>query len=111
MRLERSSHAAKILLRYSKGTSGCDPERSGTTMISYSRRGPNTSGMQLAELFYPDDTAKIQLARQVGITHAFYSLPTVLARVPRSEYVRELKRVQADLESADLIFAGVESHP
>jgi mannonate dehydratase len=80
-------------------------------MISYSRRGPNTSGMQLAELFYPGDTAKIRLARQVGITHAFYSVPTVLARVPRSEYVRELKRVQADLESADLIFAGVESHP
>jgi hypothetical protein len=65
-------------------------------MISYSRRGPNTSGMQLAELFYPGDTAKIRLARQVGITHAFYSVPTVLARVPRSEYVRELKRVQAE---------------
>src|SRR5271157_3032733 len=76
------------------------------------RRRPRSSGgMQLAELFAPDEDHKIRLAAQIGITHGIVMANRVLSRVPSSQYVEALLKIRSDLQSAGLVFAGVESHP
>ena len=76
------------------------------------RRARAQRGMQLAELFTPDEEHKIRLARQIGITHGIVTVTRVLGPdVPRSRYVDELAKVQKQFAAAGLIFAGVESHP
>jgi mannonate dehydratase len=74
-------------------------------------RGPNRSGIQLAELFYPEEQHKIRLASQIGITHAIVSVSPTLSVIPRSRYLEALSRIKSDFQAAGLIFAGVESHP
>jgi mannonate dehydratase len=68
-------------------------------------------GMQLAELFTPDEEHKIRLARQIGITHGIVTVSRVLGPVPRGQYLDELAKVRKQLAAAGLVFAGVESHP
>ncbi|MBV8830217.1 MAG: mannonate dehydratase [Acidobacteriaceae bacterium] len=80
-------------------------------MSEVDRRRTNTAGMQLAELFYPGDEHKIRIARQVGITHAFFNVSPILGSIDRDLYSGALRVVKSNLESAGLVFAGVESHP
>jgi mannonate dehydratase len=68
-------------------------------------------GIQLAELFTPDEDHKIRLARQIGITHGIVTTTRVLGPVPRGRYLDELAKVQKQFANAGLIFAGTESHP
>src|ERR1019366_5208500 len=68
-------------------------------------------GMQLAELFAPDDDHKIRLAAQIGITHGIVMANRVLKDIPPSRYLAALEKIRADLRSAGLVFAGVESMP
>lgn len=68
-------------------------------------------GMQLAELFAPDEHHKIRLASQIGITHAIVGVSPALSRAPRDRYVETLEKIKTDFRAAGLIFAGVESHP
>ena len=74
-------------------------------------RGANWAGIQLAELFYPEDQHNIRLASQIGITHAIIRVSEMLNAVPRSEYLQRLSGIKSELDAAGLIFAGVESHP
>jgi mannonate dehydratase len=68
-------------------------------------------GIQLAELFSPDEEHKIRLASQIGITHAIVSVTGALSAAPRDRYVQVLSGIRKQFESAGLVFAGVESHP
>jgi mannonate dehydratase len=68
-------------------------------------------GMQLAELFTPEEDHKIRLAGQIGITHAIVTVTRLLGPAPRERYVELLRGLQKDLAAAGLVFAGVESHP
>jgi mannonate dehydratase len=74
-------------------------------------QGPRRSGIQLAELFSVGEDHKIRLAAQIGITHAIVSTTETLSAVPRERYAAVLGGIKRDLNSAGLIFAGVESHP
>lgn len=74
-------------------------------------RDPRQRGMQFAELFSVGEDHKIRLASQIGITHAIVSTSLTLSGVPRERYVGELQKIKSNLNSAGLIFAGVESHP
>ncbi|MFB3903782.1 MAG: mannonate dehydratase [Acidobacteriota bacterium] len=67
--------------------------------------------MQLAEMFWPGQDREIQLARQIGITHAIVCVRPSLAAVPRERYAETLAGIKACFESAGLVVAGVESHP
>jgi mannonate dehydratase len=75
------------------------------------KRGDSRRGMQLSELFYAGEDHKIRLAAQIGITHAIVSTAPTLGAVPRQRYVEELQKIKNNLNTAGLIFAGVESHP
>jgi mannonate dehydratase len=70
-----------------------------------------SAGLQLAELFQPDEDHKIRLASQIGITHAIVGVLSTLRAVSRGEYLEKLYRIKSKFEAAGLIFAGVESHP
>jgi mannonate dehydratase len=67
--------------------------------------------IQIAELFDPGDTGKMQLAVQAGVTHAIGRVVTVLKDLPRAEYSKALARIRGEFSDAGLVFAGVESHP
>jgi mannonate dehydratase len=73
--------------------------------------GPKEHGIQLAELFELDDDRKIRLASQVGIAHAIVGVQAALSRVPNNRYFETLQKIKADFQAADMVFAGVESHP
>ena len=78
------------------------------------KRPPATGsqrGIQLAELFSPDEDHKIRLAAQVGITHAIVGVSGALARVPRDRYFETIEKIKTDFAHAGLVVAGVESHP
>jgi mannonate dehydratase len=75
------------------------------------RRAHEQRGMQLSELFTPDEEHKIRLARQIGITHGIVTTTRVLGPVPRGRYLDELAKVKKQFADAGLIFAGTESHP
>ncbi len=75
------------------------------------RKAHEQRGMQLAELFTPDEEHKIRLARQIGITHAIVTTTRVLGPVPRGQYLDALRKVKKQFNDAGLIFAGTESHP
>jgi mannonate dehydratase len=72
---------------------------------------PSRTGIRLSELFYPGETERIRLARQVGVTHAIAAVSGVLGKVPRERYVDALTKIKADFNAAGLAVAGVESHP
>jgi mannonate dehydratase len=68
-------------------------------------------GIQLAELFSPEEDHKIRLAAQIGVTHAIVTVEQALGAAPRERYVEVLAGIRKQFDSAGLIFAGVESHP
>lgn len=74
-------------------------------------RAQSRRGMQLAELFTPDEDHKIRLASQIGITHAIVTVSQALGAAPRPRYGEVLAGIRKQFESAGLVFAGVESHP
>lgn len=67
--------------------------------------------IQLAELFYLDEPERWRLAAQVGVTHAIVKTLPETTGMPRAQYPAFLRKVKTEMESAGLIFAGVESHP
>ena len=67
--------------------------------------------IQLAELFFAGEPARLRLARQAGITHAVMKLLPRTEGMEASGYPALLRAVKAELDSAGLAFAGVESHP
>ena len=92
------------------GASAVPP--SGAAPSATPMRQPRSRrGIQLAELFGPEETHKIKLAAQIGITHAIVSVGGALSRVPRERYAEVLAGIRRQFESAGLVFAGVESHP
>jgi len=66
--------------------------------------------MQLAELFSPDQDARIRLASQIGISHAIVGVREALSKAPRYPYTETLAQIKADFQAAGLTVAGVESH-
>ncbi len=76
-----------------------------------SSESPRRRGIQLAELFELGEDHKIRLARQIGISHAIVGVLPVLSRVPRNQYLRNLLEIKANFQAANMVFAGVESHP
>ncbi len=70
---------------------------------------PAGSLIQLAEILNPGQGSRLKLAKQIGINHAIVSLS--LGKYRREEYVTAVARAKADMESAGLVMAGVESHP
>src|SRR5258708_28755251 len=71
---------------------------------------PGSRGIQLAELFKPDEDHKIRLAAQIGISHAIVGLTDALGKVPRDRHLETLKQIKAGFESKGLTIADVESH-
>jgi mannonate dehydratase len=72
---------------------------------------PHQRGIQLAELFSPDENHKIRLAAQIGITRAIVGVLPALKNVPRDRYLETLQKIKADFQAAGMVIAGVESHP
>lgn len=66
-------------------------------------------GIKLAEIFGSGQTARLRLARQIGINHAIAGVG--LGRVPRGQYPEALEKIQAEFKAEGLTIAGVESHP
>ena len=67
--------------------------------------------MKLSELFEPNETHKIRIAAQIGITHAIVDVSKELGRIPRDRYATTLRKIKGDFAAAKMVFAGVESHP
>ena len=84
---------------------------SGAAGVTPMRKPRSHRGIQLAELFSPDEDHKIKIASQIGITHGIVSVAGALARAPRERYAEVLAGIRKQFESAGLVFAGVESHP
>jgi mannonate dehydratase len=72
---------------------------------------PHRRGIQLAELFQLDESHKIRLASQIGITHAIVGVSPALSHVTHDRYTETLQKIKADFQTAGMVFAGVESHP
>src|SRR5258708_29567933 len=72
---------------------------------------PGSRGIQLAELFKPNEDHKIRLAAQIGIGHAIVGVTDALSKVPRDGYLETIEQINADFKSKGLTLAGVESHP
>ena len=72
---------------------------------------PHRRGIQLAELFQLDESHKIRLASQIGITHAIVGVSPALSLVTHDHYTETLQKIKADFQTAGMVFAGVESHP
>src|SRR5581483_6176724 len=72
---------------------------------------PGAHGIQLAELFTPNEDHKIRLAAQIGITHAIVNVSGELSKVPRERYVESIGRIKERFRTAGMTIAGVESHP
>ncbi len=72
---------------------------------------PGSRGIQLAELFKPNEDHKIRLAAQIGIGHAIVGVTDALSKVPRDGYLETIEQINADFKSKGLTIAGVESHP
>ncbi len=70
---------------------------------------PNGSLIQLAEILNPEQTSRLRLASQIGITHAIVGMN--LGKYRREEYAEAVRRAKAQIEGAGLVMAGVESHP
>lgn len=86
------------------------PEFRSATPMRISR-GAAVQGIKLSELFEPNETHKIRLATQVGITHAIVDVSKELKQIPRNLYTVALRKIKNDFQGAKMIFAGVESHP
>jgi mannonate dehydratase len=86
------------------------PEFQSATPIRVSRVGA-LQGIKLSELFEPNETHKIRLAAQVGITHAIVDVSKELKQVPRDRYTVVLGKIKSDFQAAGMSFSGVESHP
>ena len=67
------------------------------------------AGIKLAEVFSSDQTDRIRLATQIGVTHAICT--DGLWNVPRDRYVEHLAKVKAKFTAAGMSISGVESHP
>ena len=74
-------------------------------------RTAKTGGIKLTEVFSPGQTARIKLARQIGLNYAIVGVSGALARVRREQYVETLTRIKSDFGAAGLKIAGCESHP
>ena len=72
---------------------------------------PDGGRIKLAELFNPEEHAKIKLASQIGISHAIVTVSGALSQVPRDRYAATLEKINADFHAAGMTIAGVESHP
>ncbi|HEX5410987.1 MAG TPA: mannonate dehydratase [Terriglobia bacterium] len=58
-----------------------------------------------------DDSHRVKLAKQIGVTHAIAGTASQLSRVPRSRYADTVAKIKADYQAAGLTIAGIESHP
>jgi len=92
----------------------------GASAVPASAEAPSTTplrkprthrGLQLAELFSPDEDHKIRLAAQIGITHGIVTVAQPLGHAPRDRYVEVLSGIRQQFASAGLVFAGAESDP
>ena len=94
-------------------TAAAVPPPAGAASTTPMRRGAGAGGrgIQLAELFGPEEEHKIRLAAQIGITHAIVGVGGALSRVPRERYLETLEKIRNDFQSAGMTVAGVESDP
>ena len=83
----------------------------GTSITPLRKQLPGSRGIQLAELFTPDEDHKIKLAAQIGISHAIVNVSGTLSKVPRAQYPEAVERIKTRFETAGMRIAGVESHP
>lgn len=59
----------------------------------------------------PGERHMINLARQMGVSHAITSVIEALNQVPRSRYPESVARIKADFDAVGITVAGVENHP
>jgi len=71
----------------------------------------SSRGIQLCEVFGPQDQQRLRLAKQMGMNHAILSAATALSRVPRGQYLDTLARIKEDFQRQGMTIVGVESHP
>ncbi len=76
-----------------------------------SAKAPNQGGIKLCEIFAPGETARIKLARQIGVNHVIANVLPTLSKVPRTQYADALTKIKEDFQAAGMTIAGVESHP
>jgi mannonate dehydratase len=81
---------------------------SGTAPRSLSRAG---GGIKLAEVFGPEDSSRMKLATQIGVTHAIAGVTGALSKVRKEEYTDTLRKIHANFQAEGMTIAGVESHP
>ncbi len=72
---------------------------------------PGRPGIKLAEVLSPGQTDRYRLLAQIGVTHAIATVTGELAKVPRTQYLDVLAKIQTEMKAAGLTIAGVESHP
>lgn len=106
--INRSADCAGELGRASGDAIG-DVQQGG--MQTPLRHACSVPGIQLSELFRPDDERKIRLARQVGIRHAIVDVQPALRNAPAGHYVHALRKIRGEFRSAGMTIVGVESHP
>jgi mannonate dehydratase len=75
------------------------------------KTAPGRPGIKLAEILNPGQTDRFHLLAQIGVTHAIAGVSGILGKVPRTQYVDVLAKMQAEYKAAGLTVAGVESHP
>jgi len=79
------------------------------TRASVAADQPSGSLIQLAEILNPGQTSRLKLAKQIGINHAIVNAD--LGKYRKEEYDSAVAKAKAEIESAGLVMAGVESHP
>lgn len=58
-----------------------------------------------------EDPHRVKLSEQIGVTHAIAGTAGPLSRVPRSQYLDTVAKINAGYKAAGLTIAGIESHP
>lgn len=75
------------------------------------RPSPGKPGIKLALIQTPGNTRTYRLSKQIGVNYAVATVTGDLMKVRREEYLPTLQRIKAEMETAGLKVAGVESHP
>ncbi len=72
---------------------------------------PGRTGVKLAWMIRPDQTARMRLAAQMGLRFAIADVKSELDKVSSEQYVSALINIRGQYEALGLKIAAIESHP
>ena len=90
---------------------GQNPEHQGSPRLVAYAPGGRAKEITVSLIWGIDDPLRVELAKQMGVTHAIAGTNGILRNIPHSQYAGAVAKMKADYEASGLKIAGVESHP